>query len=56
MQMALEESAHSNDTITEIDGIRFIVAPVHEPYFRGVKLDYKKGFLGFGRYQLVRDK
>ena len=54
--MALEESNKRNedDTITEVDGIHFLVADNQKYYFQNVKLDYVKTMFNMGEYKLLR--
>ena len=52
LQLALEESTNSEeDTITEVDGVKFVVHSSQSYYFDSVKLDYQKGMFG-GEYKL----
>lgn len=53
LQLALEESTNSKeDTVTEVDGVKFVVHSSQSYYFDNVKLDYQKGMFG-GEYKLL---
>jgi len=52
--LALEESSKSNDQVTEVDGIKFLINSSQSSYFENVKLDYTKGMFGMGEFKLVR--
>lgn len=54
LQLALEESSHPNDQVTEIEGIKFIIASNQTPYFQDTKLDYIKGVFGMGEFKILR--
>jgi len=54
LQLALEESTNPNDTVTEVEGIKFLVDSNQSAYFENVKLDYTKGAFGFGEYKLLK--
>jgi len=51
--LALEESSNPNDTITEVDGIKFIVDSNQSSYFQNAKLDYIKGMFGMGEFKII---
>lgn len=53
LQLALEESSNPNDTITEVDGIKFIVDSNQSSYFQNAKLDYIKGMFGMGEFKII---
>ncbi len=52
LQLALEESTNKDDTVTEADGITFVVHSSQSYYFDDMTLDYKKGMFG-GEYTLL---
>lgn len=54
LQLALEESTHEKDKVTEVDGVKFVIDENQAPYFNNVKLDYTKGMFGMGEYKLIR--
>lgn len=45
---------NENDTMSEIDGIKFLIASHQEPFFENVELDYTKGSFGLGEYIISR--
>ncbi|WP_191126322.1 hypothetical protein [Cerasibacillus terrae] len=51
--MALVESTNPNDSVTEVDGIKFAVDKGQATYFENSKLDFVKSVFGFGEYKLV---
>ncbi|GEN31685.1 Fe-S cluster assembly iron-binding protein IscA [Cerasibacillus quisquiliarum] len=51
--MALVESVNPNDSVTEIDGIKFVVDKGQAAYFENTKLDFVKSMFGFGEFRLV---
>lgn len=53
LQLALAESANDDDTVTEVDGITFLVHANQEQYFNNVTLDYVKNMFGMGEFTLV---
>jgi len=53
LQLALEESANSNDAVTEVDGINFLVDSNQSSYFDNVKLDYTKNLFGLGEFHIL---
>lgn len=53
VQLALEESANSNDSVTEVDGINFLVDANQSAYFNNTKLDYTKNLFGFGEFHII---
>lgn len=52
LQLALDESTNSEDTVTEVDGVKFVIHSSQSYYFDNVQLDYKEGMFG-GGYRLV---
>ncbi|HLR60720.1 MAG TPA: hypothetical protein VK094_09650 [Pseudogracilibacillus sp.] len=50
--MALEESIHEEDSITEVNGITFVIHLNQVYYFEDKTLDYKKSMFG-GGYTLL---
>ncbi len=53
LQLALVESTNPNDSVTEVDGIKFAVDKGQATYFENSKLDFVKSVFGFGEYKLV---
>ena len=53
LQLALVESVNPNDSVTEIDGIKFVVDKGQAAYFENTKLDFVKSMFGFGEFRLV---
>lgn len=53
LQLALEESSNPSDTVTEVEGIKFLVDSNQSSYFENVKLDFTKNMFGFGEYKLL---
>ncbi|HLS34710.1 MAG TPA: hypothetical protein VK061_00565 [Bacillota bacterium] len=49
----MEESSNPNDTVTEVDGVKFLVDKSQSSYFNNVKLDYTKNLFGLGEFQIV---
>ncbi|HLS06959.1 MAG TPA: hypothetical protein VK079_03320 [Bacillota bacterium] len=39
--------------MTEIEGIKFLIAPHQTTFFNGVQLDYTEGLFGMGEYRLT---
>jgi len=50
--LALDESTNSEDTVTEVDSVKFVIHSSQSYYFDNVQLDYKEGMFG-GGYRLV---
>lgn len=46
--MAFEETAQSDDTQVNIDGLSLVVDPVSLPYVTGASIDYIEGPMGAG--------
>lgn len=53
LKLALEESAGEEDQITEVDGVKFIVASKANAYFNNTKVDYVKTIFGGGEFKLI---
>lgn len=51
-ELALEESAQSDDHIIEVDELRLLIAERDVPYFKGRQLDYAKVHFDVGHFQL----
>jgi len=54
LQLALEESTQPRDTVTKIEGIKFVVDSNQSSYFKSVKLDYTKNLFGMGEFKLLK--
>ncbi|MBM7573265.1 hypothetical protein [Aquibacillus albus] len=52
--MALEESASENDSITEENGIKFLISEKDSVYFNNAKIDYINTLFGGGQFQVLR--
>jgi Fe-S cluster assembly iron-binding protein IscA len=52
--MTLEESANSNDNVTEIDGIKFVITDNQSIHFNNSKLDYIHNTMGFGEFKILK--
>lgn len=54
LQLALEESAQSDDQVVEVDDLKFLIGERDANFFKGHKLDYTKTFFNLGQFQLLR--
>lgn len=54
MQLALEESAGSDDQLIQVEDVKLLIEKRQTAYFDGCKLDYTKSFFGLGQYRLLR--
>lgn len=46
--MAIEDGSRPDDTVVEAHGVRVAIDPFSQPYLRGLKLDFKDGFVDGG--------
>jgi len=53
LELTLEESAATEDSLYELEGIKFLIHDKKKPYFDQTKLDYVKGWFG-GEFKLLR--
>lgn len=53
-QLALEESAQSNDEVITEDGVTFVISDRFNHYFENIKLDYAKSLFGGKQFQFLK--
>ncbi|HHV63387.1 MAG TPA: iron-sulfur cluster assembly accessory protein [Firmicutes bacterium] len=46
--MTLDESTRPNDSVHEIDGIKFVLDPAAARFLDGATVDYRAGWFGHG--------